>query len=130
VLRLAGERADKKLAHWQGVAVSACEQCGGNRVPTVYPVQTLTQWLKGGASTDPSRATQSHRLLLSLRAGSQDLRLLASALQDALFLSGPEGGPSPTEEDAAIACGFAPVSLGARVLRAETAALAALTLLA
>ncbi|MFY8043752.1 MAG: 16S rRNA (uracil(1498)-N(3))-methyltransferase, partial [Rhodoferax sp.] len=48
VLRLSGDRADKKIAHWQSVAVSACEQCGGNRVPTVRPLQTLAQWLKSG----------------------------------------------------------------------------------
>ena len=45
VLRLSGERSEKKVAHWQSVAIAACEQCGGNRVPLVHPVQTLTQWL-------------------------------------------------------------------------------------
>ncbi len=130
VLRLAGERADKKVAHWQSVAISACEQCGGNRVPTIHPAQTLTQWLKVGLSADATDPTQPHRLLLSLREGSQPLRALASSLPDALFLSGPEGGLSPAEEDAALQAGFTPVSLGPRVLRAETAALAALTLLA
>jgi 16S rRNA (uracil1498-N3)-methyltransferase len=69
--------------------------------------------------------------LLSLREGSRPLRdwLAADAAPAAIFLSGPEGGLSATEEDAALACGFAPVSLGARVLRAETAALTALALL-
>jgi len=141
VLRLSGERADKKQAHWQSVAVAACEQCGGNQVPQVHPVMTLADWLK--THVTPTGQT---RLLLSLRNGSQGLRAaLAQAawptgtgmLPDAdtktppavTFLSGPEGGLSRVEEDTALAAGFAPVSLGQRVLRAETAALAALAAL-
>ena len=125
VLRLSGERAEKKVAHWQSVAISACEQCGGNRVPTVHPVLTLAQWLK----TLPAAAAESRRLLLSLRDGSVALHTLPPA-GDAVFLSGPEGGLGGAEEDLALGHGFAPVSLGPRVLRAETAALAALTTLA
>lgn len=124
VLRLSGERAEKKVAHWQSVAVAACEQCGGNRVPVVHPVQTLSQWLKAL----PDEATQQ-RLLLSLRDGSVALHTRPLTLE-AVFLSGPEGGLGGAEEDLALAQGFAPVSLGPRVLRAETAALAALTTLA
>lgn len=125
VLRLAGERAEKKVAHWQSVAISACEQCGGNRVPTVHPMQTLSQWLKSAPATDAT----TPRLLLSLRDGSTSVAALPSSSLPAWFLSGPEGGLSAAEEDAALAAGFVPASLGARVLRAETAALAALTLL-
>ncbi|APW44581.1 16S rRNA (uracil(1498)-N(3))-methyltransferase [Rhodoferax saidenbachensis] len=125
VLRLSGERAEKKVAHWQSVAISACEQCGGNRVPTVHPVLTLAQWLKAL----PAAAGDSQRLLLSLREGSAALRT-RPLTDEAVFLSGPEGGLGPAEEDLALASGFAPVSLGPRVLRAETAALAALTTLA
>ncbi|MEI7514707.1 MAG: 16S rRNA (uracil(1498)-N(3))-methyltransferase [Betaproteobacteria bacterium] len=130
VLRLSGERADKKTAHWQSVAVSACEQCGGNRVPLVQPVATLAHWLRalpegGTAATGQSAAA---RLLLTLRDGSRPLREAsqADAEQEMVFLSGPEGGLSAAEEDVALACGFIAVSLGARVLRAETAALTAL----
>jgi 16S rRNA (uracil1498-N3)-methyltransferase len=131
VLRLSGERADKKTAHWQSVAVSACEQCGGNRVPLVHPVATLAHWLRALPGGD-SESTGQHpaaRLLLSLREGSRplaDATPSGDAVQKVVFLSGPEGGLSAAEEDAALACGFAPVSLGARVLRAETAALTAL----
>ena len=125
VLRLAGERAEKKVAHWQSVAISACEQCGGNRVPTVHPMQTLSQWLKSAPATDAT----TPRLLLSLRDGSTSVAALPSSSLPAWFLSGPEGGLSTAEEGAALATGFVPASLGARVLRAETAALAALTLL-
>ena len=133
VLRLSGERADKKTAHWQSVAVSACEQCGGNRVPLLHPVATLAHWLRAlpAGAAEGAGAAPAARLLLSLREGSRPLRawLAADAAPAAIFLSGPEGGLSAAEEDAALACGFAPVSLGARVLRAETAALTALALL-
>ncbi len=130
VLRLAGERAEKKVAHWQSVALSACEQCGGNRVPLVHPVVPLAQWLRALAARNGQDAF-GERLLLSLREGTRPLRGWATAnvTAPAVFLSGPEGGLSANEEDAALASGFDAVSLGARVLRAETAALAALALL-
>ncbi len=123
VLRLSGERADKKQAHWQSVAVSACEQCGGNRVPRVFAVMTLAQWLKAQTAQD---AVQTQRLLLSLRPETLGLRAAAHPAAAAItFLSGPEGGLSTAEEDAALAQGFVPVTLGPRVLRSETAAIAA-----
>jgi 16S rRNA (uracil1498-N3)-methyltransferase len=124
VLRLAGERADKKQAHWQSIAVAACEQCGRNRVPVIHPVTNLAAWLK------THRAGSAY--LLSLRDGSVPLReAAAKTMSDTAmtFLSGPEGGMSNSEEQAAMASGFACASLGPRILRAETAALAALTLL-
>jgi len=137
VLRLAAERATKKVDHWQSVAIAACEQCGGNRVPLVHSVKTLPQWLAtltaptGAASNDPEAVagTLPARFLLSLREGSHDLRSAAWGEGGAWFLSGPEGGLSAPEEAAAIAAGFAAVTLGPRVLRAETAALTALALL-
>jgi 16S rRNA (uracil1498-N3)-methyltransferase len=129
VLRLAGERADKKQAHWQSIAIAACEQCGRNRVPVVQAVMGLAQWSK---TLSPPQG-HDMRYLLSLRAGSQALvRVLADLPgrnESFSFLSGPEGGLSEAEELAALAHGFTAVTLGPRVLRAETAALAALTLL-
>lgn len=123
VLRLSGDRATKKQAHWQSVAAAACEQCGGNRVPAVQPVADLAAWLCTSEPIAPLRC------VLSLAEGT---RPLAGVLRDqpaeapVLFLSGPEGGLSPPEDAAARAAGFVPVTLGPRVLRAETAALAAL----
>jgi 16S rRNA (uracil1498-N3)-methyltransferase len=131
VLRLSGERATKKQAHWQAVATAACEQCGGNRVPYVQPVADLTAWLKTPSLADT--AAPVLRCVLSLSEGAQPLAaVLASqpAHTPVLFLSGPEGGLSPSEDAAARAAGFVPVTLGPRVLRAETAALAALVLAA
>lgn len=128
VLRLKGERADKKVAHWQGVAIAACEQCGRNRLPPVHAVDTLSDWL----AALPPAASAAPRLLLSLRAGTQPLAQALAACDSATpvtLLSGPEGGLSPAEEEAALAHGFLPVTLGPRVLRAETAPLACLALL-
>ena len=123
VLRLSGERATKKQTHWQQVAVAACEQCGGNRVPLVQPVADFTGWLRDGSGI------AALRCVLSLADGARPLtEVLHGAPADApvLFLSGPEGGLSSQEDAAARAAGFLPVTLGPRVLRAETAALAAL----
>jgi len=121
VLKLKGERADKKLAHWQGVAVAAAEQCGRNRVPTVHPAVTLSEWLK--------KAPPGERWVLSLSEGTRPLSEMAGT-DTVTVLSGPEGGLSPAEETAALAAGFAPVTLGPRVLRAETAPLAVLAVCA
>ena len=126
VLRLSGERADKKVNHWQSVAIASCEQCGGNRVPNVHPVMGLSAWLQS-ITSHPSAT----RLLLSLRDGTLPLQqfLGSTGPQSVMFLSGPEGGLSAQEELAAMQAGFAAVTLGPRILRAETAALAALTAL-
>ena len=123
VLRLSGERADKRREHWQAIAVSASEQSGRTRVPLVGPVRPLRDWL-AGASGDPAA-----RWMLSLRDATRPFRAEAAAAR-VVFLSGPEGGLSEAEESLAIAAGFAPVSLGARTLRADTAPLAALAAIA
>lgn len=124
VLRLSGERAEKKINHWRGVAIAACEQSGHNLVPPVFDMSTLSDWLKA----QPATSTTT-RGLLSLRPGTQRLGDLVAPLPvtaPILFLSGPEGGLSAAEEDLAISRGFTPVTLGAQVLRSETAPLAAL----
>ena len=130
VLRLSGERADKKRAHWQAVAVAACEQCGRNQVPVVHEVLSLNAWLTSFTSlTLQPNTPQSAQYLLSLRPETLALSaLVGKTAQAVTFLSGPEGGLSMAEEDAVMAKGFQPVSLGNRVLRAETAGLAALAL--
>jgi len=125
VLRLSGERAAKKQAHWQSVAIAACEQCGGNRVPAVHGVADLGAWLPRSAGSVPLRC------VLSLADGARPLtQMLQEQPPDTpvLFLSGPEGGLSAQEDAQARAAGFIPVTLGSRVLRAETAALAALVM--
>jgi 16S rRNA (uracil1498-N3)-methyltransferase len=138
VLRLSGERAQKKQTHWQAIAVAACEQSGRNRVPVVHAVQNFSHWLAGktasklAPATSDSTADSSDAVLrcvfsvhhASLLAGA----LVASPARAIECLCGPEGGLSPAEEAAAIDSGYTPVSLGPRVLRSETAPLAALAL--
>ena len=126
VLRLAGERAQKKQAHWQAVAIAACEQCGRNRVPTVHAVLPLPQWLEGLPDAPDGGAPQA-RLLLAFAPDARPLAAAAFAPGgEVQVLGGPEGGLNAQEEVAARARGFTPVTLGPRVLRAETAQLAAL----
>ena len=131
VLKLKGERADKKLAHWQAVAVAACEQCGRNRVPVVHYAVDLAGWVR--AQAEPTAAgpgsANALRLLLSLREGTRPLQQAAAGAGPVWFLSSPEGGLSAAEEALAVQHGFAPTTLGPRVLRAETAPLAALAAL-
>ncbi len=122
VLRLAGERAERKRAHWQAIAAAACEQCGRARVPAVAPVRELAEWLP--------HAGAGQRLLLSLQPDAMPLPVRAPDAGPVLTLSGPEGGLTPEEEAAARAAGFTPVALGPRVLRADTAPLAVLAALA
>ncbi len=132
VVRLDAQRGMKKVAHWQSIAVAACEQCGRNRVPEIHEPLALARWLQHRRAADLPQDAAA--LVLSLQPGSRGLRdwnaAPASQAQAVTFLCGPEGGLGATEEALALAGGFQPVSLGARVLRSETAALAALTLLA
>jgi 16S rRNA (uracil1498-N3)-methyltransferase len=125
VLRLAGERAAKRQAHWRAIAVAACEQCGRNRVPLVHAPQALAAWLGALA---PAAAPGEARWLL----GWRDARPWpgAAGAASVLTLSGPEGGLTAEEEALAAARGFVAVTLGARVLRADTAPLAVMAALA
>ena len=127
VTRLKGDRATKRQERWQSIAASACEQCGRNQVPTIHAPIDLAGWVKQQSLAD------AQRLVLSLADGTLPLPAALqarSAAQPVVFLSGPEGGLSPAEEALARTSGFAPVTLGPRVLRAETAPLAALGYLA
>ncbi len=125
VLKLKGDRAEKKGAHWQGVAVAASEQCGRNRVTRIDPACSLAEWL----TQHPATVQTGLRLILSLAVGSQALKTAVQGHTHITLLSGPEGGLTPAEEALALAAGFLPVSLGSRVLRAETAPLAVLAAL-
>lgn len=123
VLRLSGERAEKKQAHWQSIAVSACEQCGRNRVPVIEAPQKFDQWLAGMAGVE-------RKAVLSLQPDAKTLaqwRDAGAVLNGAWWLlNGPEGGLSGEEDRLAREAGFAALTLGERVLRAETAALVGL----
>jgi 16S rRNA (uracil1498-N3)-methyltransferase len=123
VLRLSGERALKRQTHWHGVAVASCEQCGRAVVPLVAPVQDLTAWLLSQAEAMPG----GQRLLMSFRDSARPLaQALVQAPGALTVLSGPEGGLTADEEALALKAGFTAISLGPRVLRADTAPLAVL----
>jgi 16S rRNA (uracil1498-N3)-methyltransferase len=128
VLRLSGERAQRRCAHWQAIAVAGCEQSGRAQVPTVEPLLTLSAWLAAlPASVEtPDRPVAHRRWVLTPEGGTPvaALRDLPGAAGPLLALSGPEGGLSPAEVDLARQQGFEPLHLGPRVLRADTAPLA------
>jgi len=117
VVKLTSERADRRVAHWQGVVASACEQCGRNQVPVVAPPLALAQWL--------GQQNKGRLLFLSPLAELRLAELPPPVAQDWL-VAGPEGGFETDEIAALHAAGAIPVRLGPRVLRTETAALAAL----
>lgn len=119
VVRLSGERAVRRVEHLRQVAIAACEQCGRNRVPSVAELERLPDFLAAQA------ASVSVRLTLDPAAG-QRLGALDLAGREVLLLIGPEGGLSGNEAAAAQAAGFLAVALGPRVLRTETAGLAAI----
>jgi 16S rRNA (uracil1498-N3)-methyltransferase len=116
VVRLSGERATRREAHWRRVAVSACEQSGRNRVPEVRPTLGFQSWI----------ATPSSLPRWMLEPGAEPLVRRDAPGGPFELLVGPEGGLSERERDLAASRGCEPVSLGPRVLRTETAPLAAL----
>ena len=118
-VKLRGERAAKKNRHWQKIAVSACEQCGRNRLPNIAGLSELSDWLNNTAA--------DHKLVLHHRAGPADSS--ARSPSSIALLIGPEGGLSEAEVDAAQRAGYQSLRLGPRVLRTETAPLAALAIL-
>jgi len=118
VVRLNEERAERRVEHWRNLVIAACEQCGRNRVPLVHPVVALPDWL-GALRQDGANA----RLMLSPQAAHR-LRELVQP-DGVVLLVGPEGGLAPEEHELAEPCGFKAVRLGPRILRTETAALAA-----
>jgi len=120
VVKLAGDRADRRREHWQRIAQSACEQCGRNIVPVIDLPMPLTDLLGeeyGGSDS---------RLLLQPGAGPLSVQSVRDAAR-LTVLVGPEGGFSPQELERASVAGFVPASIGPRVLRTETAAIAVLT---
>ncbi|MDR3394754.1 MAG: 16S rRNA (uracil(1498)-N(3))-methyltransferase [Parasulfuritortus sp.] len=119
IVRLDDDKRHKRRQHWQGVVISACEQCGRNHVPPVAPILDFHEWL----GTVPGLVGE--RFLLDPEA-SLRLRDLAAPVETVTLLAGPEGGYDANERDAVIRAGFTRLSLGPRILRTETAALAAL----
>jgi 16S rRNA (uracil1498-N3)-methyltransferase len=122
VVKLKDERAQRRAEHWQNLVISACEQCGRNRVPQVAPLMSLPDWLAQLPMPAPG---DEARVLLS-PAATVPLKELAPMPRMTLLV-GPEGGLSPVETQLAQSRGFKAVRLGPRILRTETAALATLS---
>jgi len=123
IVRVSGERAERKLEHWRNVVIAACEQCGRNRTPVIPPMAELHPWLAGL----PASGLSGARLLLA-PDGLSGAGSLARETHVTLLV-GPEGGLAAHEREAAERAGFKPLRLGPRVLRTETAPLAALAML-
>ena len=116
VVQLDGDRAARRLAHWQGIAIAACEQCGRRRLPVFNPISGLAGWI----------ASCGSGLLLDHQA-RQGLATATKPDEPVNLLVGPEGGLTAGERAQAVDGGFLAVHLGPRVLRTETAPLAALS---
>jgi 16S rRNA (uracil1498-N3)-methyltransferase len=131
VLRLSGERAEARRRHWSGVAAAASEQCGRSRVAEILPLRPLAAWLdEAGRDAAPCKFVLSLDAAAPTAATCRELVTGAAPPAAIVVLSGPEGGLTGGEEAAALESGFARLSLGPRVLRADTAPLALLAWLA
>jgi 16S rRNA (uracil1498-N3)-methyltransferase len=118
VARPKGERAAARQSHWQRIAISACEQCGRNRIPVVHPLSTAPS-LSGSADF-------SCKILLSPKGDLTFSKAVKDKGPSFMLAAGPEAGFTAEEEAIFVSAGFVQAKLGARVLRTETAALAAL----
>jgi 16S rRNA (uracil1498-N3)-methyltransferase len=124
VVKLNASRAARRQQHWAKIAISACEQCGRNLLPQIDAPVALRDWFGEHASQDAS-----WRRLMLAPGGKQTLRNLDLSAGSLTLLVGPEGGLSPVEHERATQCGFEALGLGPRILRTETAAIAALAAL-
>ena len=119
VVKLSGDRADKRREHWQNVVIAACEQSGRAIVPPVLPTCSLADWL----GLDTSAASR----ILLLPGAEHSLSQISKPQGSIQLLIGAEGGLTPTEVDIALQHEFIPIRLGKRILRTETAALSAIS---
>jgi 16S rRNA (uracil1498-N3)-methyltransferase len=124
VLKVSADKEAKKLARWRDIVMSACEQSGRNVIPELRNIMTLNDFLSGLPQPSP----ENLRLLLS-PTGAQGLRAIAGQPKNIWLMAGPEGGLTPQEESLILGSGWQALQLGARILRTETAALAAVSAL-
>lgn len=122
VARLTADRAAKRMEHWRQVAISACEQCGRNVLPKIHAPLDIMAWLRQVQNAPETR-------LILLPQGATSLHAQPKPQAGVVLLIGAEGGFAPAESETALSCGFAPIRMGARVLRTETAAVAGLAAL-
>jgi len=121
VVNLAGERLQRRQQHWQSIIISACEQCGRSRLPVMTEPVALHDWV--------SRSRDGTRLILAPAVSTRLRQLKAPQAQRLTLMVGPEGGFTPDEYAQAERAGYSGINLGPRILRTETAAIAAVALL-
>jgi 16S rRNA (uracil1498-N3)-methyltransferase len=119
-----GEKTERRLAHWRGIAIAACDQCGRNRVPEVLAPVPLSDWLDSAAAA----VAPAHPVLMLAPGAARSLATACAAGAPSAVIVGPEGGFTDAELALAERCGVERVGLGPQVLRAETAAVAALAI--
>ena len=124
VVRLDKGQAESKATHWRAVAVSACEQCGRNRLPTIEAAQQLLNYLGESSPSEGPRLVLEPESATHARTTAQELGGAAGAIVDAEIAIGPEGGFASDELEAFRVAGFSQIGLGPRILRTETAAIA------
>jgi 16S rRNA (uracil1498-N3)-methyltransferase len=112
---------EKRRQHWQKIAITACEQCGRNVLPALYPITPISEWLR--------EQSAQFAFVLSPTGGSEIKEMVVPSDASISLLIGPEGGLSDNEIQQAVNGGFIPLKLGGRILRTETAAVAALTVM-
>jgi len=127
IVHLSDERSSKRLQHWQKIIISACEQCGRNHLPQILPLISLPEWLSKKKAV---QSTEDLWLMLSTTAkeGLRD-QIKPPLCTNLALVIGPEGGFTQEEEAAILHTGFIPVRLGKRILRTESAAIAAIAAL-
>lgn len=129
-VRLDADRAAKRLRHWQGIITGACEQCGRNRMPAINPVDTLPNWLSqldcDDETSDTPRRHSYLKLVLDYRNDSTLSQYTKKPDDPIILLTGPEGGLTDDELEQVYQAGFTGIRLGPRVLRTETAGIAAI----
>ena len=129
VVKLSPERAEKRLEHWQNIVVSACEQSGRAKIPQVFAAESLSAWLQANiymaSSAGDLMSAPKMRILLN-PIGAKKLSELQKPAGEIELLVGAEGGLSDNEISLALSHGFQSIVLGGRILRTETAPLAAI----
>ncbi|MCC6916014.1 16S rRNA (uracil(1498)-N(3))-methyltransferase [Nitrosomonas sp.] len=128
LIRLDEERAGKRWQHWHKIIIAACEQCGRNTIPQLLPLLSLAHWLEQKLARKQQHGSLAGHHIMFSPTASQRLAKLSppGSGEYVTFLTGPEGGFAGEETDAACYAGFIPVRLGSRILRTESAALAAI----
>jgi 16S rRNA (uracil1498-N3)-methyltransferase len=119
VAKISIDRVEKRIEHWQQVAIAACEQCGRNLLPTINAPLDIMKWLQRVRTCPDTK-------FILLPEGALSLPSQTKPLDKIILLIGPEGGFTPEEREASLLCGFTSIRMGSRVLRTETAAITAL----